>query len=40
MLSHYNLVANVYQTLTPGEYGAIREEDVCCASCRSITSMG
>jgi acyl-CoA synthetase (AMP-forming)/AMP-acid ligase II len=28
MLSHYNLVANVYQTLTPGEYGAITENDV------------
>ncbi len=28
MLSHYNLVANVYQTLTPGEYGAITEDDV------------
>jgi len=28
MLSHYNLVANVYQTLTPGEYGAIAEDDV------------
>ena len=28
MLSHYNLVANVYQTLTPGEYGAISENDV------------
>ncbi len=28
MLSHYNLVANVYQTLTPGEYGAISGEDV------------
>ena len=23
MLTHHNLVANVYQTLTPGEYGAI-----------------
>jgi long-chain acyl-CoA synthetase len=28
MLSHYNLVANVYQTLTVGECGAINEEDV------------
>jgi long-chain acyl-CoA synthetase len=28
MLSHYNLVANVYQTLTPGEYDAISEDDV------------
>ena len=28
MLSHYNLVANVYQTLTPGELGAIAEDDV------------
>ncbi len=28
MLSHYNLVANVYQTLTPGECGAIAEDDV------------
>ena len=28
MLSHYNLVANVYQTLTPGEHGAISEDDV------------
>ncbi len=28
MLSHYNLVANVYQTLTPGEYGAITDSDV------------
>ena len=28
MLSHYNLVANVYQTLTPGEYGAFVEDDV------------
>ena len=28
MLSHYNLVANVYQTLTPGEFGAITEQDV------------
>lgn len=28
MLSHYNLVANVYQTLTPGEYGAFMEDDV------------
>ena len=27
MLSHYNLVANVYQTLTPGEYGAFAEDD-------------
>jgi acyl-CoA synthetase (AMP-forming)/AMP-acid ligase II len=28
MLSHYNLVTNVYQTLTPGELGAITEDDV------------
>ena len=28
MLSHYNLVANVYQTLTAGEYGAVGEDDV------------
>ncbi|MGA2686960.1 MAG: AMP-binding protein [Candidatus Korobacteraceae bacterium] len=28
MLSHYNLVANVYQTLTPGESKAIVEDDV------------
>jgi long-chain acyl-CoA synthetase len=28
MLSHYNLVANVYQTLIPGELGAIAEDDV------------
>ena len=28
MLSHYNLVANVYQTLIPGELGAISEDDV------------
>lgn len=28
MLSHHNLVANVYQTLTPGEYCAISEDDV------------
>jgi acyl-CoA synthetase (AMP-forming)/AMP-acid ligase II len=28
MLSHYNLVANVYQTLIPGEPGAIAEDDV------------
>jgi acyl-CoA synthetase (AMP-forming)/AMP-acid ligase II len=28
MLSHYNLVANVMQTLTPGEYGAFTEQDV------------
>ncbi len=28
MLSHFNLVANVYQTLTPGEFGAIADEDV------------
>ena len=28
MLSHYNLVANVYQTLTPGESGATGEDDV------------
>ena len=28
MLSHYNLVANVYQTLTPGEYGALNRDDV------------
>jgi long-chain acyl-CoA synthetase len=28
MLSHYNLVANVYQTLTAGEVGAISDDDV------------
>jgi acyl-CoA synthetase (AMP-forming)/AMP-acid ligase II len=28
MLSHYNLVANVYQTLTPGECGALTEDDM------------
>jgi acyl-CoA synthetase (AMP-forming)/AMP-acid ligase II len=28
MLSHYNLVANVYQTLIPGESGAVSEADV------------
>src|SRR5271157_2177941 len=28
MLSHYNLVANVYQTLTAGEYGAVGDDDV------------
>jgi long-chain acyl-CoA synthetase len=28
MLSHFNLVANVYQTLTPGEFGAISDADV------------
>jgi acyl-CoA synthetase (AMP-forming)/AMP-acid ligase II len=28
MLSHYNLVANVYQTLTPGEHGAFSADDV------------
>jgi long-chain acyl-CoA synthetase len=28
MLSHFNLVANVYQTLTPGEYGAVNQDDV------------
>ena len=28
MLSHYNLVANVYQTLTPGEPGALSGDDV------------
>ncbi len=28
MLSHYNLVANVYQTLIPGEDGAITGDDV------------
>ena len=28
MLSHHNIVANVYQTLTPGETGAIEEHDV------------
>jgi acyl-CoA synthetase (AMP-forming)/AMP-acid ligase II len=28
MLSHHNLVANVYQTLTPGEYLAIAEDEV------------
>ncbi len=28
MLSHFNLLANVYQTLTSGELGAISDEDV------------
>ena len=28
MLTHYNIVANVYQTLIPGEAGAISDEDV------------
>src|ERR1019366_5998579 len=28
MLSHFNLVANVFQTLTPGEFGAITGPDV------------
>ena len=28
MLSHYNLVVNVYQTLTPGEFGAIPGDTV------------
>ncbi len=28
MLSHYNLVANVYQTLTKGEVGAVSDDDV------------
>ena len=28
MLTHCNLVANVYQTLTPGEYGASAPDDV------------
>ncbi len=28
MLSHYNLVANVYQTLIPGEDGAVSGDDV------------
>ena len=28
MLTHHNLVANVYQTLTPGEPGAFTEDDV------------
>ena len=28
MLSHYNLVANVYQTLTKGEVGAVNDDDV------------
>jgi acyl-CoA synthetase (AMP-forming)/AMP-acid ligase II len=27
MLSHYNIVANVYQTLIPGEAGAITDDD-------------
>jgi acyl-CoA synthetase (AMP-forming)/AMP-acid ligase II len=27
MLTHHNLVANVYQTLTPGEYGALVPDD-------------
>ena len=28
MLSHYNLVTNVYQALTPGECGALAEDEV------------
>ena len=28
MLTHNNLVANVYQTLTVGEYGALNQDDV------------
>ncbi|HEY1731642.1 MAG TPA: AMP-binding protein [Terriglobales bacterium] len=28
MLTHHNLVANVYQSLTPGEYGAFTADDV------------
>jgi len=28
MLSHHNIVANVYQTLAPGEAGAITDQDV------------
>ncbi len=28
MLTHHNLVANVYQTLTAGEYGAFQQDDV------------
>jgi hypothetical protein len=28
MLSHFNLVANVFQTLTPGEFGALSDPDV------------
>jgi len=28
MLTHYNIVANVYQTLIPGEAGAISDQDV------------
>jgi long-chain acyl-CoA synthetase len=28
MLTHHNLVANVYQTLTPGEFGALVPDDV------------
>ena len=40
MLSHYNLVANVYQTLTAGEFGAVSEEMFCSAFCRSTTSTG
>lgn len=28
MLTHHNLVANVYQTLTVGEYGALTQDDV------------
>ena len=28
MLTHYNIVANVYQTLIPGEAGAISDDDI------------
>ena len=28
MLSHFNLVTNVYQTLTPGEFGALSNQEI------------
>ncbi len=28
MLTHHNIVANVYQTLIPGEVGAISDQDI------------
>jgi long-subunit acyl-CoA synthetase (AMP-forming) len=37
MLSHYNLVANVYQTLIPGEAGAVSVTMSCCAFSRCTT---
>ena len=41
MLSHHNIVANVYQTLTPGETGCIaRQRCRSCAFCRCTTFTG